>query len=109
MRLIIVLEIILKVGSEECQLWVKIIPYIWRVINLMNFFYKSGFGEVMTLFDDNPTILEECQLCMHVDHEENIFCDGYIVNLILILHVIIMRAENMVVEIFILLNCLSSC
>ena len=33
----------------------------------------------MTLFDDNPTILEECQLCMHVDHEENIICDSYIV------------------------------
>ena len=33
----------------------------------------------MTLFDDNPTILEECQLCMHVDHEENILSDGYIV------------------------------
>ena len=31
---------------------------------------KSGFGEVMTLVDDNPTILEECQLCMHADHEE---------------------------------------
>ena len=30
---------------------------------------ESGFGEVMTLFDDNPTILEERQLCMHVDHE----------------------------------------
>ena len=23
---------------------------------------KSGLGEVMTLFDDDPTILEECQL-----------------------------------------------
>ena len=44
-----------------------------------DFFDKSGFGEVMTLFDDNPTILEECQLCMHVDHEENILCDSYIV------------------------------
>ena len=33
----------------------------------------------MTLYDDNPTILEECQLCMHVDHEENILCDSYIV------------------------------
>ncbi len=43
------------------------------------FFDKSGLGEVMTLFDDNPTILEECQLCMHLDHEENILCDGYIV------------------------------
>ena len=33
----------------------------------------------MTLFDDNPTILEECQLCMHVDHVENMLCDRYIV------------------------------
>ena len=33
----------------------------------------------MTLFDDNPTILEECQLCMHVDRVENMFCDSYIV------------------------------
>ena len=54
-------------------------------------FDKSGFGEVMTLFYDIPTILEECQLCMHVDHEENILCDNYIVELIIILHVIIMR------------------
>ena len=41
-------------------------------------FDKSGFGEVMTLFND-PTILEECQLCMHVDHVENILYDSYIV------------------------------
>ena len=40
---------------------------------------KCGFGEVMTLVNVNPTILEECQLCMHVDHEENILCDIYIV------------------------------
>ena len=51
-------------------------------------FNKSGFGEVMTIvgycstlwFDDNPTILEECQLCMHVDHEEKILYDSYIVD-----------------------------
>ena len=42
-------------------------------------FDKSGFGEVMTLVNVNPTILEECQLCMHVYHEENILCDSYIV------------------------------
>ena len=42
-------------------------------------FDKSGLGEVMTLFDDNPTILEECQLCIHVDHVENMLCDSYIV------------------------------
>ena len=33
----------------------------------------------MTLVNVNPTILEECQLCMHVDHEEKFFCDSYIV------------------------------
>ena len=33
----------------------------------------------MTLVNDNPTILEECQLCMHVDHVENMFCDSYFV------------------------------
>ena len=33
----------------------------------------------MTLFDDNPTILDKCQLCMHVDHVENMLCDSYIV------------------------------
>ena len=33
----------------------------------------------MTLVNVNPTILEECQLCMHVDHVENMFCDIYIV------------------------------
>ena len=32
----------------------------------------------MTLFDD-PTILEECQLCMHVEQLENMLCDTYIV------------------------------
>ena len=50
----------------------------------------------MTLVNDIPTTLEECQLCMHVDHVEK-------------LHVIIMREENMVVEIFMLLKYLSSC
>ena len=31
----------------------------------------------MTLVNDNPTILEECQLRMHVDHLENMLCDSY--------------------------------
>ena len=38
---------------------------------------ESGIGEVMTLVDDNPTIFEERQLCMHVDHEVKIFYDSY--------------------------------
>jgi hypothetical protein len=40
---------------------------------------ESGFGKVVTLVDDNPTILEECQLCMDMDHVENMLCDSYIV------------------------------
>ena len=31
----------------------------------------------MTFFDDNPTILEGCQLFMHVDHVGNMLCDSY--------------------------------
>ena len=33
----------------------------------------------MTLVNVNPTISEECQLCMHVDRVKNMFCDSYIV------------------------------
>ena len=33
----------------------------------------------MTLFDVNPTILEECQLSIHVDLVKNMFSDSYIV------------------------------
>ena len=40
---------------------------------------ESGIGEVMTLFDDIPTIFEERQLCTHVGHEKNILWDSYIV------------------------------
>ena len=42
-------------------------------------FDKSGFGEVMTLVDVNPTILEDYKTFMHVDHEEKILYDRYIV------------------------------
>ena len=42
-------------------------------------FDKSGFGEVMTLVNVNPTILEECQLCIHVDLVKNMSCGSYIV------------------------------
>ena len=27
----------------------------------------------------DPTISEECQLCMHVDHIDNMLCDSYVV------------------------------
>ena len=33
----------------------------------------------MTLVNVNPTILEECQLCIHVDRVKNMFSDSYIV------------------------------
>ena len=33
----------------------------------------------MTLVNIDPTILEDSQLCMHVDRVENMFCDSYIV------------------------------
>ena len=33
----------------------------------------------MTLVNVNPTILEECQLRLHVDRVENMICDRYIV------------------------------
>ena len=63
----------------------------------------------MTLVNDIPTILEECQLCMRVDHVEFFLCDSYIVEFDYDPHVIIMREENMVVEIFMLQNYLSLC
>ena len=42
-------------------------------------FDKSEFGEVMTLVNVNTTILEECQLRMHVHRVENMLCDSYFV------------------------------
>ena len=42
-------------------------PTYLENVQSYEFFDKSGFGEVMTLVNVNPTILEECQLCMHVD------------------------------------------
>ena len=54
----------------------------------------------MNLFDDNPTILEECQLCMHVDHVENSLYDSYIVEFDYDPTCNFMREENIVVEIY---------
>ena len=62
----------------------------------------------MTLFDD-PTILEECQLCMHVDHKRKILFDSYIVEFDYDPTCNYYERENMVVEIFMLLNYLSLC
>ena len=71
-------------------------------------FDKSGFGEVMTLVNVNPSILEECQPCMWIVLKIFYVID-ILLNFLMIPHVIIMREENMVVDIFILLNYLSSC
>ena len=60
----------------------------------------------MTLVNVNPTISEECQLCMHVGHMENMLCDSYIVEFE---YDPTCKEENMVVEIFMLLNYLSLC
>ena len=73
------LAIILKVGLEEWSTLAKNNPTYLESVQSYEFFYESGFGEVMTLFDDNPTILEECQLCLHVDHKEKFLYDIYIV------------------------------
>ena len=54
-------------------------PTTLENVQSFEIFDKSGFGEVMTLVNVDPTILEECQLHMHVDRVANMFCDSYIV------------------------------
>ena len=54
-------------------------PTYLENVQSYDFFDKSGFGEVMTLVNVNPTILEEYQLRMHVDRVENMFFGSYIV------------------------------
>ena len=66
-------EIILKVGRVS-----TLDPTYLENVQSYEVFDKSGFGEVMTLVNDNPTILEECQLRMHVEHVDNMLCDSYI-------------------------------
>ena len=48
-------------------------------VQFYEYFDESGFGEVMTLVDVNPTILEDHKIFMHVDREENILYDRYII------------------------------
>ena len=45
-------------------------PTYLENVQSYEFFNKTGFGVVMTLINVNPTILEECQLRMHVDRVE---------------------------------------
>ena len=54
-------------------------PTYLESVQSYEIFDKSGLGEVMTLVNVNPTISEECQLCMHVDRVKNMLCDSYFV------------------------------
>ena len=54
-------------------------PTYLENVQSYDIFDKSGFGEVGTLVNGNPTILEECQLRIHVDRVENMLCDSYFV------------------------------
>ena len=45
----------------------------------------------MTLVNVNPTILEECQLCMHVDRLKIFYVIAIFLNFLIIPHVIIMK------------------
>ena len=85
-------------------------PTTLEIDNSYAIFGKSGFGEVMTLFDDNPTIFSKSVNFAFMWTVKRIFSVIIILlNFIMILHAIIMREENMVVEIFMLLNYLSLC
>jgi hypothetical protein len=61
----------------------------------------------MTLVDDNPTILEDYKTFMHMDHRENTVYDSYIVEFDYDPTCNYYERGNMVIEIFMLLNCLS--
>ena len=63
--------------------------------------YESGFGEVMTLVNVNPTNLEECQLFMHVDHVENSYVIAILLNLNMIPHIIILNSIQVITIIII--------
>jgi hypothetical protein len=54
-------------------------PSYLESVQSYEIFDKSGFGGVMTLVDVNPTILEDYKTFTHVDHEDSILYDSYIV------------------------------
>lgn len=54
-------------------------PTYLESVQSYEIFDKSGFGEVMTLVDVNPIILEDYKTFMHMDHEDKILYDSYIV------------------------------
>ena len=55
------------------------IPLLLESVQSYDNIVKSGFGEVMTLVNVNPTILEDDKICMHVDHEDKVLGDSYII------------------------------
>jgi hypothetical protein len=63
--------------------------------------------EVVFIFNFDPTILELDMDCVLADHEKHALCDIYIVEFVHDATQIIMREENMVVGIFVLLKHLS--
>ena len=63
----------------------------------------------MTLVNVDPTIFEECQLRMNVDHVENMFCDSNIVEFSYDPTSNYYERGKYVVENFMLLNYLSLC
>ena len=69
----------IKSGFGRVSTLSKINTTYLESVQSYDFFDKSGFGEVMTLVNAIPNILEECQLRMHVDHVEEILCESYIV------------------------------
>ena len=54
-------------------------PTYLESVQSYEIFYESGFGEVMTLVDVNPTIFEEYKNFTYVGHRKNILYDNYIV------------------------------
>ena len=67
-------------GDSSCDLENLFKPHDeYEIDNSVCNIIESGFGEVMTLVNVNPTILEECQLCIHVDRVNNMFCESNIV------------------------------
>ena len=99
----------IEIGFVKVSNLAKNKPTYLEGVQSYEFFYKSGFGEVMSLFDDNPLFWKSVNFaCMWVVLKI-FYVIAILLNFLMIPHVIIMREENMIVEIFMLLNYLSLC
>ena len=84
-------------------------PTYFENVQSYEIFDKSGFGEVMTLFNVIPLFWKSVNFaCMWIVLKI-FYVIAILLNFLMISHVIIMREENMIVEIFTLLNYLSLC